>query len=282
MSKQETSPKLGRGLEALIPKSFFSSGKSIINIPIREITPNPFQPRLHFNEEAISHLAHSIQTHGLAQPIVVRRVEQGYEIVAGERRFRACKLAGLSAISAIVREMSDYDSLKIALVENLDREDLNAVEEAKGYKRLIEEFEMTHKDIAEMFNKSRSKITNTLRVLKLPLSIQRKIETGLISEGHARSLLSLDSELDMLKYADQITDQNLNVRDIEDVVKKKKNKRSQPVNQLALFKELESKLSDVYAAKFKIQGDDKKGQIQIKYTSEAQFNAITAALSAIS
>lgn len=281
MSKKEISPKLGKGLEALIPKSFFSSGKSIINIPITEISPNPFQPRLHFNEEAIAHLAHSIKTHGLAQPIVVRRSESAYEIVAGERRFRACKLAGLTAISAIVREMSDYDSLKIALVENLDREDLNAVEEAKGYKRLIDEFEMTHKDIAEMFNKSRSKITNTLRVLKLPLVIQEKIEKGIISEGHARSLLSLDSELDMLKYAEKITDQNLNVRDIEDAVKQKKNKKSVSTNQLSLFKELESKLSDVYAARFKIKGDDKKGSIEIKYTTEAQFKAITVALSSV-
>jgi len=271
-------PKLGRGLEALIPKTYFASGKTVINVPVAEITPNPFQPRLHFDQEALLHLAKSIKTHGLAQPIVVRRVNSGYELVAGERRFRACQIAGMDKVPAIVREMTDKDSLKVALIENLDREDLNPIEEAKGYQRLADEFDMSHQELGEMFNKSRSSVTNTLRLLKLPAEVQSAVASGDISEGHARSLLAIEDPEEVLFQLGQIKNHKLNVRDIEQVVSDRKKQKATKGTQLALFKDLETTLSTRYEARFKIKGTSSNGKIEIKYTSPTQFEQICKVL----
>jgi len=276
--KKET-PKLGRGLEALIPKNYFASGKTVINIPVSEIVPNPYQPRGHFDQEALDHLSKSIKNHGLAQPVLVRRVKNGYELIAGERRFRACQMAGMDKVPAIVREMTDRDSLKIALIENLDREDLNPIEEAKGYQRLLEEFEINHQELGDMFNKSRSAVTNTLRLLRLPQQIQDALEAGEISEGHARSLLAFDDENQMLHQLQQIKSEGLNVRELEQVVADHKQQKSKEAGtQLALFQDLETVLSNRYEARFKIKGNSNKGKIEIRYTSPNQFEQICQAL----
>ncbi len=278
VSVKKEMPKLGRGLEALIPKNYFASGKTVINIPVAEICPNPYQPRGHFDQEALEHLAKSIKNHGLAQPVIVRRVKNGYELIAGERRYRACQIAGMDKVPAIVREMTDRDSLKIALIENLDREDLNPIEEAKGYQRLIDEFEINHQELGDMFSKSRSAVTNTLRLLKLPKSIQDSLERGEISEGHARSLLSFDNEEDMINQLEQIKTQGLNVRELEQAVADHKQQKGDTGTQLALFKELEDVLSHHYDARFKIKGTSTKGKIEIRYTTPAQFEKICHAL----
>ncbi len=271
-------PKLGRGLEALIPKNYFASGKTVINIPVAEICPNPYQPRGHFDREALENLSKSIKNHGLAQPVIVRRVKNGYELIAGERRYRACQMAGMDKVPAIVREMTDRDSLKIALIENLDREDLNPIEEARGYQRLIDEFEINHQELGDMFNKSRSSVSNTLRLLKLPQQIQDSVACGEISEGHARSLLAFDDEVQMLTQLEQVKAQGLNVRELEQAVADHKQQKNETGTQLTLFKELEDVLSHRYEAQFKIKGTSKKGKIEIRYSSSVQFEQICQAL----
>ncbi|MFC1771012.1 ParB/RepB/Spo0J family partition protein [Candidatus Margulisiibacteriota bacterium] len=269
-------PRLGRGLEALIPKTFMTSGKTILNIAVSEIKPNPFQPRTHFDEESIRKLAESIKRYGLAQPVLVRRRNGYYELIAGERRYRACLEANIEYIPALIKETSDVDSLKLALIENLEREDLNPVEIARGYERLIQEFGMTHQLVAEIFGKSRSSVSNSLRLLRLPAKIQEAISSGAISEGHARTLLALDDEVEMLLKLDNIIQQGMNVREIEKEVQVAANKpeRKKIKNddlQLSLFKEMEDTLVQKYNASFRIRGSKARGEIVIKYSSEMEL-----------
>ena len=216
-----TTQRLGKGLEALIPKTYFASGKTISSIPLNEIEVNPFQPREFFKEEALQALADSIKTYGVAQPIIVRRMGNHYEIIAGERRFRAAKLAGIDSIPAIIRSMTDKESLQLALVENLFREDLNSIEVAKGYQQLQDEFKLTHQELSDIFGKSRSSITNTLRLLGLPVVIQQAIVNGEITEGHARTLIGLKTEAEMIEFLTMIKDKGLSVRDIEKIISEK-------------------------------------------------------------
>ena len=271
-------PRLGKGLEALIPKTYFASGKTIVNIPIAEIKPNPYQPRKFFNDESMQSLVESVKKHGVAQPILVRRVANYYELIAGERRYRASVLAGLETIPAIIRSMTDQESLEMALIENLQREDLNSIETARGYQRLIDEFKLTHQDLSTIFGKSRSGITNILRLLSLPEKVQGAIIDGELSEGHARALLSLKKEPDILKYFEIILENKLNVREIENMVAtnsaglvKAKNKTLQNKENKQFFKRVAKQLSLKYEVDFKIKGLKNKGVIEIKFNSEDQF-----------
>lgn len=212
-------PKLGRGLDAVFGRSFVGGGRSIIEIPVEKIKANDYQPRKTFNEAALNKLVNSINKNGLAQPIIVRPCESGnYELIAGERRFRACRLAGYKAIPAIVKDVSNLESLQLALVENLDREDLNPLEEAEGYQRLIAEFNYTHSTIAELFGKSRSAVTNILRLISLPEDVKLAVEQNLIAEGHARALLGLDNKDRMSELLAQIIDNGWSVREVEQKV----------------------------------------------------------------
>jgi ParB family chromosome partitioning protein len=275
---------LGKGLESLIPKSFLASGKTIINIPVGEIVPNTFQPRLHFDEDALRTLSDSIRQHGLAQPILVRRSATGYELVAGERRFRACVMAGLEVIPAIVKDMSDHESLKLALIENLERENLSSIEEAKGYQRLMVEFQMTHQALAEMFSRSRSAISNKLRLLRLPEQVQTALKEGVLSEGHARSLLSLEGDQEILAQFKALLESQMNVRELEEVVSKSSPKEPRPVRsekQLSLFADMESVLAQKYNAPIKIKPGKKGGRIEIKFTSQQQLKALYDMLSRV-
>jgi ParB family transcriptional regulator, chromosome partitioning protein len=282
-------PRLGRGLEALIPKTFMTSGKTLLNISLAEIRPNPFQPRLEFDEESIDQLAVSVKRYGVAQPILVRKKSDYYELIAGERRYRACLKAGLSAIPAIVKDVSDMGSLQLALIENLEREDLNPIEEAKGYDRLIKEFGMTHQLISESLGKSRSAITNTLRLLKLPSEVQDAVSSGAVSGGHARSLITLGSDQLIIDQMNKIIQGGLNVREAEKAVSesvssvkpKAAKGKKQGVVQLALFQDMEKTLSEKYDANIHIKGTRSSGSILINYSSESELKDIYKKLSLV-
>ena len=271
--------RLGRGLEALIPKSLFTAGKTITQIPISLIKPNPFQPRLEFEPEALARLSDSIKQHGLNQPILVRKIDDYYELIAGERRFRACLMANLDSVPAIIRNVSDKESLQLALIENLEREDLNVLEEAKGYIRLVEEFSLTHQALSEIFSRSRSSISNALRLLNLPEPVQEALAQNVISEGHARSLLSLEKEHLILEAFERIKADNLNVREIEAYVSDRKPSNKIPKEKTTdyTFSKIEELLGEKLAAKVKIKGTLAKGTIQISYHSEEHFSKLCKA-----
>ena len=220
----EKQRRLGRGLEALIGSAQTSSAQAseLQRIPTSRIRPNPYQPRREFDPAALAELEASIRTNGLLQPITVRRKGDSYELVAGERRLRAVTNLEWKEVPAVVRDFDDQTLLVLALVENLQRTDLNAVEEARGYQRLLGEFSLTHQEIAEAVGKDRSTITNLLRVLTLPDSIQRFVESGQLSAGHARALAGIE-DADAIALANEIIASGLNVRQTEQRARLKRN-----------------------------------------------------------
>jgi len=273
--------RLGKGLEALIPKTYLASGKTVINIPIQEIKANPNQPRKIFKDEAMQALVESVKHQGVAQPILVRRIGNHYEVIAGERRFRASVMAGLETVPAIIRNMTDRESLQMALIENLQREDLNPIECAKGYVRLIDDYQLTHQELSHLFGKSRSAITNSIRLLNLPESIQAFIMEGALSEGHARTLLSLKDESEMLKFVELIKADQLSVREIEARVSKNINLQDNPKKHALVnerFVSLAQELSQQHQVQFQIKGKSNKGKFEIQFDSEEEFNLIYAIL----
>lgn len=212
---------LGTGLDALFQdNSPIESEKSVLTLSVNEVEPNREQPRKEFDENALSELSKSIEQNGVIQPILVRPVTGGtYQIVAGERRWRAARMAGLTEVPVVIREMSDEEAAVFALIENLQREDLNPIEEAIGIRSLIDEFGMTQDEAADRVGKSRVAVTNTLRLLKLPENILSMVAKGKITAGHARALISLEDEGRMLKIANAVIDNNLTVREVEKMVK---------------------------------------------------------------
>ena len=218
---------LGRGLGALLPSTPSSGTASseatgIQEIPVQDIAPNPRQPRKDFEINALNDLAGSLKKSGVIQPVVVRKVGSGYQLIVGERRWRAAKLAGLERIPAVVRDVSDVESLELALVENLMREDLNPIEEAEAYQRLLAEFGWTQEDLAERVSKDRSTISNCLRLLKLPDLIRADLRAGRLTMGHARAMISLTSELEQLRLREEILAHSWSVRATEEGVQKKR------------------------------------------------------------
>lgn len=211
---------LGKGLGALIPTEVMGErGSSLVEIPIGDIRPNTYQPRKHFDEEGLASLTASVRELGVLQPVLVRPVDTGYELIAGERRWRAARRAGLRSIPAIVRTVTDDASLEQALVENLHREDLNALEEAAGYQQLIEEFGLTHDHVATQVGKSRTAVTNTLRLLLLPPSIQKLVAENQLSAGHARALLGTPDRAFQEALAKRAVHEGLSVRAVEEAVR---------------------------------------------------------------
>ncbi|HNR51796.1 MAG TPA: ParB/RepB/Spo0J family partition protein, partial [Deltaproteobacteria bacterium] len=208
-------PRLGRGIDAIFADSIKDDASQIIEIPSDEIYPNPIQPRKTFDETTIAELAESIKKHGLISPILVRRTNTRYEIIAGERRYHACKLAGIQNIPSIVKDISDSEAFKISLIENLQREDLNPMEEAEAYFTLKEQFGLTHQDIADAVLKDRSTVTNSMRLIHLPEEIKQALRDGLISTGHARAILMVESENGQIALLKKIISQSLNVREAE-------------------------------------------------------------------
>ncbi|MDD5014947.1 MAG: ParB/RepB/Spo0J family partition protein, partial [Atribacterota bacterium] len=210
---------LGKGLEALIPKAEHKEKELVIEMDIESLTPNLFQPRRSFGKEKMEELKESIKKHGIIQPIIVRKMANGYEIVAGERRLKAAKEIGLKKIPAIIKTFNNEKSLEIALVENIQREDLNPVEQANAFKRLIDEFNLTQQELAEATGKSRALVANTIRLLKLNSEIQKNISEGKMSFGHAKLLLSIEDEEVQKAVSDRIIANDLSVRDTERLIK---------------------------------------------------------------
>jgi ParB family chromosome partitioning protein len=274
---------LGKGLGALI--SIEDTDESgIRQIRVNDIEPNTDQPRKNFDDEKISQLAESIKKHGVVQPIIVRKEGDIYRIVAGERRWRACRMAGLSVIPAMIRELSDRQGMEIALIENLQREDLNPIEEAEAYQRLIEEYDMTQEEISDIIGKSRPAIANSLRLLNLDGNIRDYLITGEITSGHARALLALEDRGVQAKAAEEIISKGINVRDTEKLVKrllsnKKATKKKYKMN--AEIQEIEERLKSIFGTKVRIMDNNRKGKIVIEYYSYEELDRILEMTEAI-
>ncbi len=280
---------LGKGLGALIPPS--STPKPVspevqagaIEIPVDQIVPNPHQPRHSIDEGRLQELADSITEHGLIQPLIVTEVETGYQLIAGERRWRASKLARLSSIPAIVKESSPQQMLELAIVENIQRADLNPLEEAEAYAQLMEEFNLTQEAVAERVGKSRTAVANTVRLLNLPEQIKNDLAAGKISEGHARALLSLKKQEDQLEALRAIVNRGLNVRQAEALVKQiqegdfpaKPTRSSLSPQDKRLLSRFESKLGTKVELN---RTDDDAGKITIHFYSQEELQAIFEAI----
>ena len=269
---------LGKGLEALIPKAEHKEKELVIEMDTEILTPNLFQPRKNFDKEKMEELKESIKKHGIIQPIVVRKMANGYEMVAGERRLKAAKEIGLKKIPAIIKTFNNEKSLEIALVENIQREDLNPVEQANAFKRLIDEFNLTQQELAGVTGKSRALVTNTIRLLKLNPKIQKNISEGKISFGHAKLLLSIEDEEVQRAVCDRIIANDLSVRDTEHLIKniEKAQKKQFKVKNITIerFPEVEGKLRDVLGTKVSILYDGKKGKVSIDFYNKEDLRRI--------
>jgi ParB family chromosome partitioning protein len=276
---------LGRGLEALIPTGTLTTegGEvvgSALEVAIELIKPNPKQPRTVFDESLLSELSASIAEVGLLQPPVVRKISGGkYELIMGERRFRASKMAGLKTIPVIIRETEDGELLREALLENLHRSELNALEEAAAYQNLISDFSYTHEELAKKVSKSRSAITNTLRLLNLPASVQRRIAAGVLTPGHARALLALNDENQIESLANKIVSEGLSVRAVEELialgVNEGKAKRAKArVEKSALVSQITDDLSDLLDTRITIELGKSRGRLSIEFADEADLKRI--------
>ncbi|MDB0440298.1 ParB/RepB/Spo0J family partition protein [Clostridioides difficile] len=284
-NKSKRSNRLGRGLSALIPEiKGETSDKEIVNIDIDKIYPNEVQPRKQFDEEKIKVLSESIKNYGVLQPIVVKMDEnKKYMIIAGERRFRASKLANKSQIPAIIKDIDMKDIMEIALIENLQREDLNSIEEALAYKSLIEHYNVTQEEISEAVGKSRPHITNTLRLLNLGQDVIDMIDSGKITAGHGKALLRIVDKKLQLQIAKKIEEEELSVREVENIAKKISEnkeedipKKSKPKDVFIL--DVEDKLRNIFGTKVNISKGKKKGKIEIEYYNDDDLNSIVSML----
>lgn len=245
-------------------------GEEIIELNIEELRPNPYQPRQVFDEAALQELANSIRENGVFQPIIVKKSIKGYEVIAGERRLRASKLAGKETIPAIIRQLSDDKMAEIALLENLQRENLNALEEAKAYKKLIEQLNITQDELAKRVSKSRSHITNIIGILRLPNEVQDMIASNQLTMGHARVLSKLSDDEEIIQMAHNIVENKLPVRDVEKASLSAPRKRAQKRERTSEFKYVEELLCDKLDTKVKIK--DKK--VEISFANTADLNRI--------
>ena len=271
---------LGKGLQALIPetaKPLLETEEKIINLTIEQIKPSTLQPRANFDPQRQKELVDSIKEKGVVQPVLVRPTEAGYELIAGERRLRAVKSLGFEKIPAIVKTVSNEEALELSLIENIQRQDLNSIEEAHAYRRLGEEFHLTQEQIAQAVGKDRATITNILRLLKLPLKVQNYLIKGEISMGHARAILVLASPEEQLKFCQKIIERGLSVREVENLTKKvtlvKGHKRKLHARDHHLVS-LEEQLQRVLGTKVRIQHRQKRGAIIIEYYSHADLERI--------
>ena len=276
---------LGRGLEELFNAEVLdidsmeqkiyetATNEEIVEIPLSELRANPYQPRKHFDEEALDELASSIKEYGVFQPIIVKKSIKGYEIIAGERRFRASKKAGLEKIPAIIRNFSDEQMMEIALLENLQRENLNAIEEAEAYKKMIESLNLTQEELAKKVGKSRVHVTNTLGLLRLPNEIKVLVAKGSISMSHARVISKLESEEEMISFANKIIENKMPVHEVESLANNdmaKKNKIERKKTSSSEYKYVEDMLRDKLDTKIKI----KDNKIEISFNNVNDLNRI--------
>ena len=271
---------LGTNLDALIPTSLTVGGNEVAQqneVSVDSISPNPKQPRTVFNEEAMAELVASIKEIGILQPPVVRQTSPGrYELIMGERRFRAAKLAGIRSIPVIIRQTPDNELLREALIENIHRSQLNPLEEAAAYTQLLQDFNCTHDELAQKLGRSRPLISNTMRLLNLPASVQSRVASGVISAGHARALLGLSNEAEIDRLAKRIVAEGLSVRAVEEIIaatspksagktKKKSSGTSPEVNEIA------EELGDHLDTRVKIKGGKTKGEISIEFSGYADL-----------
>ena len=287
---------LGRGLNALINTGTDTESKENtkenneykeVFVTISLVEPNRNQPRKEFDKDALSELANSIKQYGILQPIIVQKNEDMYEIIAGERRWRAAKEAGLTEVPVIIRDYDKQKIMEISIIENIQRENLNPIEEAMAYQSLMEEYGLKHEELAERVSKNRSTITNSMRLLKLSDNIQQMIIDGKISAGHAKVLLSVENTSEQEKIAQELISKSLSVRELEKLVKQyikpRKKKKSKDDTDYSLFyKEYEDRLKDILGTKVQINTKDKnKGRIEIDYYSAAELERIVELLNTI-
>lgn len=278
----EKRPALGRGLSALIPDAPApvapapATGERALDVDIDLLRPNRFQPRTVMDEARLEELSRSIKAQGVIQPIVVRRADKGYEIIAGERRWRASQIAGLLKVPVVVRDIPEERLLAVALIENIQREDLNPIEEATAYRRLTDEYNMTQDQISDAVGKDRSTVSNVMRLLKLPREVRENVGAGSLSMGHARALLSLPDEATQLQVSREIVSRNLSVRETEGMVKKAvepAKPREEPQKDVHT-RAAEEKLRFALGTRVRIVRKGKAGRIEVDFTSEDELHRI--------
>lgn len=290
---------LGKGLDSLIADKVggtanavekSSDSKPDVMVPISKVEPNKEQPRKNFDEDALLELAESIKQFGVLQPLLVQDRNDYYEIIAGERRWRAAKLAGLKQVPVIIKHLTDQEIVEISLIENIQREDLNPIEEAIAYKRLLNEFNLKQDEVAERVSKSRTAVTNSMRLLKLNDKVQQMVIDDMISTGHARALLAIADEEKQFTIAQKIFDEKLSVRETEKLVKKYQKMKASPVKDVnqdkvkldAVYQEVEEKMKTILGTKVIInQKDSMKGKIEIEYYSPSELDRIYELLQSI-
>lgn len=269
---------LGKGLDAIFKGQEMVNGDQVEKIKVREIRANPYQPRKEFNEEALQELAESIKEHGVLQPIIVRRKGMGYELVVGERRFRASKLAMQKEIPAVVRDLTNQQMMEFAILENLQREDLTAMEEAEAYQNLMENLNLTQEQLAQRLGKSRPYIANHIRLLSLPVDVKKFITEGTITSGHGRALLGLKRKKLISPIANKVIEQGLNVRQLEALVQnlnKDVSRETKAVPKKDLFlQEREGHLRDYFGTSVVIKKGKSKGKIEIEFFSDEDLERI--------
>ena len=282
---------LGRGLNTLIPSAPVKDTesekilkkeeqiKSEIMVPILKAEPNPNQPRRQFDDDSLQELADSVKQYGILQPLIVKKHDKFYEIIAGERRWRAAKLAGLKEVPVLIRDYAENEIVEIALIENIQREDLNPIEEALAYKRLMEEFSLKQDQVAAKVSKSRAAITNSLRLLKLDQRVQNLLSEEMITTGHARALLAIEDPDQQYETAMKVFDEKLSVREIEKLVKqmsKKKKETPKEENKVQefLFANIEESLKQALGSKVNIKNRNNKGKIEIEYYSKEELDRL--------
>lgn len=273
---------LGRGLEALIPV-LDKHEENVQEIDIKKIVANDKQPRKDFDESKLDELAASMKQHGVLQPVILRKKGSVYELVAGERRWRAAAKAGIERIPAIVKELSDAEVMEIALIENLQREDLNPMEEAMAYKSLMNDFGLTQEELSKRVGKSRSQIANTVRLLNLDKEIQDLVTDDKLTAGHARALLSIQDKSMRIKLAKRICEEDLSVRQTEQIVKKISKEKSKMANEKPkeinpVIIDITEKLQRALGTRVKIKGNEKRGKIEIEFYSGDELERILEAI----
>lgn len=288
MAKRKTELGLGRGLNALLgDPDLQPQGEGSVTLPISQVEPGLNQPRKRFDQEALADLAESIRIHGIIQPLTVRRLSTGYyQIIAGERRWRAAKLAGLTEVPAVIMEADDRKVMELGLIENLQREDLNPAEEARGYQTLMEEYGLTQEQVAQQMGKSRPAIANTLRLLALPEDIMKLVEEGQLSAGHARAILGAPTPAMQRQAAKKVVEGQLSVRQTEALIKalqKQAQEEPKPAGEdLSLYLgELEKDLSGRLGRKVKIAHRGKRGKIELEYYDSQDLEGLLALLQSL-
>lgn len=281
------SKRLGRGLDALIPSLSVNDDDKVTEVSLQQLRPNPYQPRKNFDEQSIQELAESIKQHGVIQPIIVRSVVKGYEIIAGERRYRASQLLGLSTIPAVIRSFSDQQVMEIALIENLQRENLNAIELALAYQGLMDQFSLTQEELSVKVGKSRSHIANFLRLLQLPEEVKEYVSRGTLSMGHARAIVGVKDTTKVKQLAKSTIDQGWSVRQLEEAIQQlhQKNKpadKPKAVRHDPYLHEVEENLREQFRTTVRIKQNKDKGKIEIAYFSKQDLERLLELLQTVS